>query len=410
MTTAEIDRLRDACIAAGPTMCASCDGRCGRAGGTEAELGNLTRFLTYHDHHGYRAEARRLYAELAARRAIGGGPTSRPPATPARTNSISPRSCRGRMSCWANRADGVSDLRLPAREKVGRDNSKDSFRPGFSVASDRQLLPRNSVATTIAGWDRWFERHAGEAAEPRRIGWDDCQELGKLLPSAFRLAFDGSRLEIMVTTQLHDHYADVLDTFFKAVAGALRIRFLPYRTASSASPKSSDRSRPSNCYYLTQAKIDAGLAGTARKSKDASDYPNPDLAIEVDLSPPKVDREGIYAALKVAELWTFNGTKLTISRLGKNGRYRAVEQSGFLPLRRSTFSGGSLRKINSIMNSGPNASAPGRKHRSRAAKPDGPGEGVGRNSLTSEFHPGPTIYGGGSHGHHRRIRPRLSKR
>ena len=61
---AEIDRLRDACIAAGPTMCASCDGRCSKAGGTTAELGNLTRFLTYHDHHGCRAEARRLYAEL----------------------------------------------------------------------------------------------------------------------------------------------------------------------------------------------------------------------------------------------------------------------------------------------------------------------------------------------------------
>ena len=35
-----------------------------RAAGTMAELGNLTRFLTYHDHHGYRAEARRLYAQL----------------------------------------------------------------------------------------------------------------------------------------------------------------------------------------------------------------------------------------------------------------------------------------------------------------------------------------------------------
>jgi hypothetical protein len=45
-------------------MCASCDGRCARAAGTDAELGNLTRFLTYHDHHGYRAEARRLYAQL----------------------------------------------------------------------------------------------------------------------------------------------------------------------------------------------------------------------------------------------------------------------------------------------------------------------------------------------------------
>jgi uncharacterized protein len=64
LTKASVDRLRDACIAAGPTMCASCDGRCSRAGGTTAELGNLTRFLTYHEHHGCRAEARRLYAGL----------------------------------------------------------------------------------------------------------------------------------------------------------------------------------------------------------------------------------------------------------------------------------------------------------------------------------------------------------
>jgi uncharacterized protein len=64
MTRAAIDRLRDACIAAGPMLCASCDGRCSRAAGTTAELGNLTRFLTYHEHHGYRAEARRLYGEL----------------------------------------------------------------------------------------------------------------------------------------------------------------------------------------------------------------------------------------------------------------------------------------------------------------------------------------------------------
>jgi uncharacterized protein len=65
MTKAEIDRLRDACIAAGPTLCADCDGRCSQAACSSAELGNLTRFLTYHDHHGYRGEARRLYSELS---------------------------------------------------------------------------------------------------------------------------------------------------------------------------------------------------------------------------------------------------------------------------------------------------------------------------------------------------------
>jgi predicted aldo/keto reductase-like oxidoreductase len=64
MKTAEIKQLRDAALAFGPTLCADCDGRCSIAAGTKAELGNLTRFLTYHQHHGIRTEARRQYAAL----------------------------------------------------------------------------------------------------------------------------------------------------------------------------------------------------------------------------------------------------------------------------------------------------------------------------------------------------------
>lgn len=59
LTTTELHQLRDAALAAGPTLCADCDGRCSEAAGTRAELGNLTRFLTYHEHHGHRSEARR---------------------------------------------------------------------------------------------------------------------------------------------------------------------------------------------------------------------------------------------------------------------------------------------------------------------------------------------------------------
>jgi predicted aldo/keto reductase-like oxidoreductase len=66
--TADIHRLRDVLIAAGPMMCADCDGRCSLAGGTKAELGNLTRFLTYHEHHGDRAFAREQYAKLTSER------------------------------------------------------------------------------------------------------------------------------------------------------------------------------------------------------------------------------------------------------------------------------------------------------------------------------------------------------
>jgi aryl-alcohol dehydrogenase-like predicted oxidoreductase len=62
---ADIRQLRDTCLAYGKTLCADCDGRCARAAGTTAALGDLTRLLTYHEHHGYRSEARRLYSELA---------------------------------------------------------------------------------------------------------------------------------------------------------------------------------------------------------------------------------------------------------------------------------------------------------------------------------------------------------
>jgi aryl-alcohol dehydrogenase-like predicted oxidoreductase len=64
LKTADIERLRDAVIAQGLTFCADCDGRCARAAGTRAALCDMTRFLTYHEHHGDRAAARQLYAAL----------------------------------------------------------------------------------------------------------------------------------------------------------------------------------------------------------------------------------------------------------------------------------------------------------------------------------------------------------
>ena len=62
----EINELRDAVLASNPTMCPGCDGRCSLAGGTNARLGDLARFYTYHEDHGMRTVAREHYAELSA--------------------------------------------------------------------------------------------------------------------------------------------------------------------------------------------------------------------------------------------------------------------------------------------------------------------------------------------------------
>jgi predicted aldo/keto reductase-like oxidoreductase len=66
LNLAELAELRDAVLAAGPTLCPNCDGRCSLAGGTKARLGDLTRFYTYHEDHGIRSHARDCYAELTA--------------------------------------------------------------------------------------------------------------------------------------------------------------------------------------------------------------------------------------------------------------------------------------------------------------------------------------------------------
>jgi len=62
---AEFDELRDAVLAAGPTLCPNCDGRCSAAAGTRASLCDLTRFYTYYEDHGIRSHARECYAGLS---------------------------------------------------------------------------------------------------------------------------------------------------------------------------------------------------------------------------------------------------------------------------------------------------------------------------------------------------------
>lgn len=49
---AELDQLRAAPLASALTFYADCDGRCAEAAGTKARLGDLARYLTYHEHHG----------------------------------------------------------------------------------------------------------------------------------------------------------------------------------------------------------------------------------------------------------------------------------------------------------------------------------------------------------------------
>jgi hypothetical protein len=55
--------------------------------------------------------------------------------------------------------------------------------------------------------------------------------------------------------------------------------------------------------------------------------------VENDLTRSQVDRPGIYAKLQVAEVWRFDGHKVTIDQLQSDGTYKSRATSRFVPLR-----------------------------------------------------------------------------
>ena len=48
-------------------------------------------------------------------------------------------------------------------------------------------------------------------------------------------------------------------------------------------------------YYFDPEKVRLAEQAFTRKSMEPADYPRPDLAIEIDMSPPQVDRPAISA-------------------------------------------------------------------------------------------------------------------
>jgi Uma2 family endonuclease len=151
--------------------------------------------------------------------------------------------------------------------------------------------------------------------------------------SPVRMAFDGRSLEIMVKGPVHEDFRGLLGRFAEDVAGELGIPAIGLGETTWKRPELERGLEADQCYFFTATKIEAVNEALASRTNDVAGYPNPDLAIEVDISPSEVDRPGIYAALRVPEVWTFDGELVTIWRLGSGGRYSEAQESGWLPVR-----------------------------------------------------------------------------
>ncbi|MBV8486986.1 MAG: Uma2 family endonuclease [Planctomycetaceae bacterium] len=170
--------------------------------------------------------------------------------------------------------------------------------------------------------------------------WDDYLALSGSLHerTVLRVAFDGKDIEIMTKGRDHDRFSYLIDKFIVAVAHAQGVLVEPFGETTWTKPGIERGIEADQWYFFDAAKREC-IAKILRderargiRSNSLEGFPSPDLAVEIDISPPKVDRPGIYAALGVAELWRFDGEVAVIERLSPEGRYEPLKKSQWLEI------------------------------------------------------------------------------
>jgi Uma2 family endonuclease len=184
-------------------------------------------------------------------------------------------------------------------------------------------------------------RKKGDASEgDQRIGirdvsWSLYERLSEAIGENqhIRLAYDGKDLEIMVAGWEHEDYKHLVTLFLEFVMTACEIEGRLAGLTTWIRPEVLRGLEADQCAYFDHEKLAVVEKARLAESKDIAHFPNPDLAVEIDISDPKIDRRDIYAKLNVAEIWRYAGGDIVIEQLMADGSYAKAEWSKWLPVR-----------------------------------------------------------------------------
>jgi Uma2 family endonuclease len=144
----------------------------------------------------------------------------------------------------------------------------------------------------------------------------------------YRLAYDRGELEIMSPTSFgHDKDSNFLGFFIVALTDELALPLLPGGSVTLRRRAKQRGIESDHCFWIANASQVAGVGDL-----DLRIHPPPDLAVEVDVTSSSLNRLGIYAALKVPEVWRLEGNQLTFLILGSDGKYATATHSMAFPL------------------------------------------------------------------------------
>jgi Uma2 family endonuclease len=160
------------------------------------------------------------------------------------------------------------------------------------------------------------------------VGWATYQSLLKDLEndSGKRLTYDRGTLEIMVPLPPHESYKKLIGRFVETATEEAETEI---RSLGSTTWSREDLARgleADECYYIQNEPLVRG-----KQEIDLSQDPPPDLAIEINHASSSIDLLAIYAALRVPEVWRYDGTTFTILVLDGD-QYIPRQDSKMLPV------------------------------------------------------------------------------
>ena len=141
-----------------------------------------------------------------------------------------------------------------------------------------------------------------------------------------RLTYDRGRLELMTVSREHERYRHLLATFVVEVAVAMEIETAVGGMMTFRREDLDRGFEHDECWWIQHE-----LQMRGRIDYDPDNDPPPDLGLEIEVSRSVLNRLSLMAALRVPEIWRFDGATLRVLLLGADGEYHASPTSRAFP-------------------------------------------------------------------------------
>jgi Uma2 family endonuclease len=163
------------------------------------------------------------------------------------------------------------------------------------------------------------------------IPWDAYIAFGELLgESHVRVTYDQGEMEVMSVSRKHERGKKRFGRLVETLTEELEIDIASGGSMTCRNEELLRAMESDESYWIVHEPNVRDL-----EEIDLERDPPPDLALEIEISRSMLNRMAIYAALKVPEVWRWDGEKLTVHVLGARGTYRISRTSKafpFLPL------------------------------------------------------------------------------